>query len=163
MMFSAKARAIASLEFAHDNLLEMLGDFPAERYTAQLPGAPNHALWTIGHLATGYVWFGGAAGVAMPALPGSYNELFGYGSKPVGDAMHYPAMAEVRGYCDKAFDALVDGVKRLTDAELAAPPAVDTGGFAKDRLDAVEKAAWHEGWHAGQIAMLRRALGLGKA
>ena len=163
MLFSVKARAIANLEFAHENLLEMLADFPADRYTAQLPGAPNHALWTVGHLATGYLWFGGAAGLAMPALPDSYDGLFGYGSSPVADPLKYPAMAEVRSYADKAFAAMALGANRLTDAELAAPPAVDTGGFVSDRLAAIEKAAWHEGWHAGQIAMLRRALGLGKA
>jgi hypothetical protein len=39
----------------------------------------------------------------------------------------------------------------------------DTGGMATQRLDVISRVAWHDGWHLGQIAALRRTLGLPSA
>ena len=43
---------------------------------------------------------------------------------------------------------------------MAIPLKETTGGFADDGTDLCMKLCWHEGWHVGQIATLRRALGL---
>jgi len=38
-----------------------------------------------------------------------------------------------------------------------------SGGFFDDILDGLKITAWHEGWHAGQLSSLRRAIGLDPA
>ncbi|MBX3357971.1 MAG: DinB family protein [Phycisphaeraceae bacterium] len=157
---ASRDRAVTSLRFAHTMLVDMIKDFPLDKVTFQASPTDNHVLWTIGHLAATYAWFATALGVSAPALPPEFNTLFGSGTKPVPDANAYPPFAEVRKAFDASFDAMLAGALSLPDAMLTAPCAVDTGGFCRDRLDALEKAAWHEGWHSGQVSGIRRALGI---
>jgi hypothetical protein len=93
-------------------------------------------------------------------VPESYEKLFGFQSKAVASLDAYPPIAEVRQQFDESRRALIAWLEQADDEQLM--KAVDDGGmgFAKTALDALSKQMWHEGWHAGQIAPLRRALGL---
>lgn len=153
-------RALALLEFAHGQTRTLIRDFPHDKLTHQPSPTDNHALWTIGHLATGYAWFKSLLDGKMHPLPETYNALFGMGSKPVSDPKVYPPFEQVSKHSEEAYAALLAAARAQTDADLVAPTAADAHGFARDRLDAIEKTAWHEGWHAGQLAGIRKALGL---
>ena len=48
----------------------------------------------------------------------------------------------------------------LRPADMLKATVTDSHGFAKTRMDVLIRAAWHEGWHSGQLGSLRRALGL---
>ncbi len=56
--------------------------------------------------------------------------------------------------------ALLNWLDTADAKALAMPLTEKTGGFTSDPVDALYKLAWHEGWHMGQVATLRRALGL---
>lgn len=157
---SPKQRAVNLLKFSRTMLLGVMKDWPADKVTFQNCPADNHLLWTLGHLCTGYAWFGGLLGADIPRLPDNYNTLFGFGSKPSPDAAAYPPLADVRAVFQATFDAFIAGAEKLSESDLLGPPSGDTGGFAADKLDLIERAAWHEGWHAGQLSTLRRCLGL---
>lgn len=163
---SSVKHAVELMKFSHGMLDKMLETIPAEKGLHQMHPTSNHVVWTLGHLACTYAWFAttidAKAGekVSAFALPESYGALFGMGSKPSGDAGVYPSLADVRKRYDGAFAAYVKMVEGLSAGDAETACASDTGGFASSKIDAAYKCAWHDGWHLGQIADLRRGLGL---
>lgn len=160
MSTATRDRAIQLLEFAHALVNKALTGIPDAKATFQPTPIDNNAIWTVGHLATTYAWFKSVFDGAMHPVPDTFNGLFGMGSKPSSDPKVYPPFAEVKKHADAAYAAFIAAAKKLNDAELAQPTAVETGGFCSDKMDAINKAAWHDGWHTGQLASIRKALGL---
>jgi hypothetical protein len=156
----AKAVAAANLKWVHDLLDKLVATFPEDKATFQTAGTDNHLMWTLGHLAVTYSWLASLVDGKAFTLPESYNALFGYQSKPTGDASTYPPIAEVKKNCAAAFGRLTDAIAKISGADLEKPTASDSFGFAKTRHEAILRAAWHDGCHSGQISSLRRALGL---
>lgn len=148
------------LEWSHVTTIALLSDWPLERLTFQSAPGDNHALWTMGHLATTYAWFASLLDGHMTPLPENYNLLFGTGSRPVDDPMAYPPMGEVRHHFDAAYARLAELGAKLKAGDASKATVGNAHGFCKDRADVLVKAAWHEGWHSGQLSTLRRALGL---
>ncbi|MBX3367543.1 MAG: DinB family protein [Phycisphaeraceae bacterium] len=153
-------QAIAFLRFAASTADAQIGSMPDEHALSQLHGADNHAAWTLGHQALSRAWFASSISGVMPPIPETYSSLFGGKSKPSADPGMYPSLDELRTNYRSSLDALIAAAESLTDADLGKPAHGDSGGWLTTRLDAVLKAAWHEGWHGGQIATLRRGLGL---
>ncbi len=160
---AGRDRAIAQLKFARGTLEKFSKGFADNQVTAQAPGIPNHLLWTLGHLAATSSWIKTLIDGRSHIAPANYETLFGMGSKPVDDPSAYPAFADVRKVFDEAHNAIVAVASSMTDEELSTPPTADSGNFVTDKMDALFKCAWHEGWHLGQLADLRRALGLPSA
>jgi hypothetical protein len=152
-------RASGLLRFAHKMLADMAAGIPDDRGTSQLPGAYNHKLWTLGHMADSNQWFAALIDGQGMTLPAEWNKLFGMGSTPADDPAIYPPMADARAAFEASVDRLCAAIEARTDAELDTPPAGDGAGFVLDKLDSALKAAWHYGWHLGQIAALRKGLG----
>lgn len=152
--------ALRSLAFAHALTQKAIADLPENKLTHQTSPTDNHPLWIVGHLATTYAWFKSTFDGAMHPLPDTYNALFGMGSKPNSDAKNYPSFAELKKYYEATYESFVAAAKKLTDVDLAKPPATETGGFCNDKLDSLERAAWHEGWHCGQLCGVRKSLNL---
>ncbi|MBL8876457.1 MAG: DinB family protein [Phycisphaerae bacterium] len=152
--------ALRSLAFAHAITEKAIAGFPESKLTHQPSPTDNHLLWTIGHLTTTYAWFKSCFDGAMFPLPDSYNDLFGMGSKPKSDHAAYPGIVELKRHFESSYEAFIAAAKKLSDADLAQPPATETGGFCNDKLDALERAAWHEGWHCGQLCSVRKHLNL---
>lgn len=159
-MSTAKQSALASLRFARTINDKLVSDFPPAKATFQPAPTDNHLVWNLGHLAISNAWIRGLIDGKKADLPESYNDLFGGKSKPTSDPKAYPSFAEVKKHNDVQFKELVAAIEKLPDADINSPCTSDTGGFAKTKLEAIERAAWHEGWHGGQISSLRRALGL---
>ncbi len=160
---SPKERAIAMLRFARGVLERTLADWPEDKHTAQGgAGCENHAIWTVGHVAVNLArYFAPPAAVEMPELPSNYETLFrGVHTPPTDDPSMYPPLREVKEWLDRVTEAFIAGIEAQSDDELATDVSESMGGFTTDRLQLVEQAAWHEGWHAGQLAALRRVLGL---
>lgn len=154
-------RVLELMRWAHDATAAQLKAWPAEKLCAQTIGNPNHALWTAGHMATGYRWWTSIIGGKPHPLSEDFEKAFGYGSTPHGDASKYPSFDEVMRQHDAAFAALMDGVASLDASAMHESTAEKTGGFCKDRLDAILKCVWHEGWHQGQLSLLKKGLGIG--
>jgi hypothetical protein len=155
-----KATAVANMQWVHITLDKLIDTFPEEQALRQHVPTENHLLWTIGHLAVTYSWLVSLLEGKMFELPESYNALFGYGSKPGADPAAYPPIAEVKKSYTAAYTRFLAAANKLTARDLDKAPAADSFGFAKTRHEVLLRAAWHDGWHSGQLSALRRALGL---
>ncbi|HYE60637.1 MAG TPA: DinB family protein [Phycisphaerales bacterium] len=156
---SQRQRSLESLRFAHSMTESLLKDFPEAKACHQPSPTDNHLLWSLGHLAATYAWMLSLIGKPS-SLPESYSKLFGWGSKPTPDATAYPPLASVREAMESELAAFLRAIAEMPEAQLSQPLAKDVGKFAKDAIELVDRAAWHEGWHSGQISSLRRSLGL---
>ncbi len=154
------AAGLELLNWSHAMTTALLADWPHDRLTHQNSPLDNHALWTLGHLSTTYSWLASLLDGHMTPLPESYNTLFGMGSKPQSDPSVYPPMGEVRHHFDATYARLVELASKIRPADADKPTVGNSHGFAKSRADVLFKAAWHEGWHSGQLSTLRRGLGL---
>lgn len=153
-----RQHALALLEFVRTQSNKAINDIPENRLTFQPSPTDNHALWVMGHLAATDAWVAGVLGVAGVNVPESIQKAFGMGSKP-GPTGNPPA-AEVRRAFDQSRAAIVAWLTSAPDAALETDLTEKTGGFASDAIDVMHKLAWHEGWHMGQVANVRKALGL---
>lgn len=158
-MPTARDYAIEHLINVHQFTLAAL-DFPPDHLASNLPGSPNHCLWTLGHFASAYWYFGECIGAGIPAPDESHRKLFGPGSSPVADASQYPPEAELRAVMTRNFNLFAARARQLSEAELASPCPNGGGGFLKHQMDAILTLAHHEGWHTGQLASLRKGIGL---
>jgi hypothetical protein len=104
-------------------------------------------------------WILKTVGAQCPATPDGWDKLFGSGSKPVNDPKTYPSIAELKKQFDATRAALLNWLEAAPEKDLAVPLKEKTGGFALDPVDAAFKVAWHEGWHFGQVATLRKGAG----
>lgn len=159
-MISLRDHVISNLNWTRQCTEDIIGGFPEDKFTFQTTETDNHVLWTLGHLCLSDRWILGMVAGEEYEVPESYESLFGFQSKAVASAEAYPPPAELRKHFDEARRRLMAWLEQAGDEEIT--KAVDDGGmgFAKTALDALSKQMWHEGWHAGQIAPLRRALGL---
>jgi hypothetical protein len=155
-----RQHAVSLLRFVRSISDGILKGFPDDKLTYQTSPADNHVLWTLGHLASTDVWIAGAVGAQGAAFPETYQPLFGQGSKPVSDPKKYPPLTELRTSFDDNRAAVLAWLESAPDSTLSVNLKDKTGGFASDPIDAALKLAWHEGWHMGQVATLRKALGL---
>lgn len=158
--FALGARASAFARFACRMVADMAAGIPDEKSCAQLPGAVNHKLWTLGHMAQSNQWFASLIDGQAITFPAEWDRLFGMGSKPTDDEAGYPPIADVRAAYEASIDRLCAAIESLDDQEIVGGPAGDGANFVHDKLDSALKSAWHAGWHLGQLAGLRKGLGL---
>tara|TARA_E500000318_G_scaffold74454_1_gene69086 strand:- start:112 stop:648 length:537 start_codon:yes stop_codon:yes gene_type:complete len=152
-----------------------LEGFDDENRVKQMPSLPNHAAWTLGHLAlvmnraadyvSGFTepqrlptsdWIHGDGTAGDPSRYDT--EAVAFGSTPVADPAKYPRMVRAR-------EIFMTAVKRFADETAAASPkALEREvkwGSATIVVDAlVHRVIFHNGTHAGQLIDLRRALKL---
>jgi hypothetical protein len=150
--------AVEHTRFVHTMIYDWSKGFDEAKATAQAPGNMNHLLWTYGHLAHSYDWFTSALATTSKACPANYKALFGGGSKPTSDPKAYPSLAQVRAEFDAARDRFIKAIE--TTPDLFAKPLMDGGGWLANKMQAVDRNAWHVGWHLGQLSNLRRELGM---
>lgn len=155
-----KQHATALLKFSRTVGLDMLKGFPEDKYTWQSCPTDNHVLWVLGHLASTDAWLAGAVGAPGAGVPETWQAIFGMGSRPVNDPKKYPSIAEVKKALDQNRAAVLNWLEGAHDKDLAQSLTEKTGGFASDPIDGLLKLSWHDGWHFGQVASLRKALGL---
>ena len=143
--------------------------FDDSNRTVQAPGLPNHFAWTLGHLA--FVmhraaerfdgrplpeddFVGAARGDATRfAIEGVAKD-----SVPISDASAYPRDSRCREIFSNAAARLVSAVRTVGDDKLA---TTTKWGPREMTLSALaSRMSFHNGFHAGQLASLRKALGM---
>ena len=137
---------------------KLIDGMPDDALTHQPSPSDNHALWTMGHLAGADCYFGGLCG-ATTHQPDSYEALFGMNSKP-GPRHAYPPVQAVRDTYKSTRHAVLEWLRHASDADLSKDLREQSKGFVTDPVNAMMLTAWHEGWHAWQVAGVRKALGL---
>lgn len=157
---SLKERLKTRLEKSRGFLEKVLSDFKTPQdWTHQVHPKANHALWITGHLATVDNFF-----ITLVApekakdFPG-YNEKFGMGSQPSSNPADYPTPEVLLPQFRERRATLLGILDGLTDEQLSELMPEGSPAFFTDKASAFELAAWHEGMHAGQATVARRALG----
>ncbi|MHC4217723.1 MAG: DinB family protein [Planctomycetota bacterium] len=148
------ADAIASTE---QLLIRFLEGFDDSNATAQPAGLPNHAIWTLGHLAL--TMHRAAERIAADEFPLPWDpEPFAFGSTPTAVREDYPALAEMLERFRRSFALLLEAVRGAGDDGLARD--VTWGSSALTARDLAQRMVFHNGAHCGQLVDVRRALGL---
>lgn len=132
-----------------------------EQCVAQPGGLVNHPTWTIGHLAVTSSVMLMELGVQPAFLPEWMERFFpGVPISPLAD--DYPPFADLMEQYESVHARLSEVVPAVTEEMFSAEPRMDP---VKRRFSAVGQfvayaMTAHEGVHLGQLADVRRALGL---
>jgi hypothetical protein len=159
-MLSPKQQAMSLLTWVRSISEMMLKDIPESGFVKQACPTDNHPLWVLGHLASTDAWIGGVLGIPGISMPDGHDKLFGGGSKPLADPKAYPKYEELKALFDSNRKAVLAWLEGASASALETPLKEKTGGFTTDPIDAMHKLAWHEGYHFGQVASVRKALNL---
>jgi uncharacterized damage-inducible protein DinB len=130
-----------------------------EDWTHQIAPGTNHALWFAGHMAASDNFFIGMLDPAKKRNLDDWSGHFGMGSQPTSDPDDYPPVAEVLDAMRERRTVLLELLGKMSDGDLAKATPPDVAGFCPDYAAIFQMGTWHEGLHAGQITMIRRALG----
>jgi uncharacterized damage-inducible protein DinB len=139
---------------------ELLASFktPAD-WTYQVFPSANHALWFAGHVGVVDDHFIAVVDPAKARPIPLHERLFGRGSKPTNRPEDYPPAEEVLGYLRERRRVFLDLLAAQSDESLSRATPPGTPDFLPDVASVFALAAWHEGLHAGQMSIARRALG----
>jgi hypothetical protein len=140
---------------------EQVADLSDTEMVLQPPGVPNHAAWTLGHVIHGCQAIAAELGVSS-WLPDDWELLFGYGSSPgkvVG--AERSSKAALLSCLDEAGDRLRTALLATDEGRLLAPlrdeESRDIFPTMGDAL--LQILCAHTAFHAGQLAVWRRAIG----
>ena len=94
-------------------------------------------------------------------LPREWESQFGYGSQPTAVVLQYPGKAALLAELREASQRLRTALLRMDEASLAEPlPDENVRGILPTKADALlQIIAAHTAYHAGQLAVWRRAIG----
>jgi uncharacterized damage-inducible protein DinB len=135
---------------------QSVADLSEQQMVEQPAGVPNHATWTLGHVI--YSCQGIANELAAQRwLPDDWESIFGYGSTPVSDLSRYPSKSEM-------LRALTDAADRLHQTLLSVSESALKQSLPDETLPTMghlllQVVIAHTAFHAGQLAVWRRAIG----
>jgi hypothetical protein len=148
----------AALYRSSEGLLERtLAGLTREQGLARVGDAANPLLWIAAHLATTRYGLGQMIGIERPR---PWGTRFTRGSE-VGELAAIPELDEIRAAWTSVSSALASRLVQLTDSELDAPAPRSFPIEDKSVLGGLGFLAYHEAYHIGQMALVRKALGLG--
>jgi uncharacterized damage-inducible protein DinB len=151
---------LASYDWIQNQLLQIFDGIPRDQFLHQpFPGA-NHALWTMGHLATVDQYFLKTFAGRDGSLFDRYSAMFFAKSTPNPDADAYPPIDTLRDYFDTSRKAYRGWIESLDDERLMGPLPEQYKNYAASFAELFFRLLWHQGMHYGQLAVLRKSLGL---
>lgn len=160
-----------SVLMSRRQLVTYLSGFDDSNHTRNAINVPNHAAWVLGHCAMTMHRAGQRLdGAGLPPadfIEGSAvgdtrrfgTESISAGSAPSTDSSQFPSW----GRCSEVFDASAERLARTlrsASAESLEKPTKFFGGLELPAWNIVPRIVFHNGNHCGQLADLRRALGL---
>jgi uncharacterized damage-inducible protein DinB len=151
---------VACLERTVAFLRDSVADLSEEEIVLQPPGVPNHAAWTLGHVIHSFHALAGELGVE-PWLPGDWESQFGYGSSPAALISKHPGKAALLAAMEEASHRLRTALVAVDEATWVEPlPDESVRALLPTKGHAlVQIVAGHTAYHAGQMAVWRRAIG----
>jgi len=150
---------IYSFQRSRAFLEKSVADLQEREMVAQPAGLPNHATWTLGHVAFSCqgltVELGG-----KPWLPDDWEAPFGYGSKPSPEIASYPNRAEMLAFLADSSDRLQQALRAIDNAFLnKSNESLPDESFPTMGHLLLQVVVGHTAYHAGQLAVWRRAIG----
>ena len=139
----------------NDHLLNKALDGLSAEEAWKHPGDANPIYWIAGHLA---VYRHSLAKVLGVGAELSWAALFKRTSQP-DPAAQGPALAEIRSAIAAASGPLTDRFAELSDADLSAAAPMKLPTQDPSVRGMIAFFAYHEAYHAGQIAYVKKWLG----
>ncbi|MCG8409608.1 MAG: DinB family protein [Phycisphaerales bacterium] len=149
-----------TLTFSRKAFMGLIDSIPEDKLLHQPSEGANHAMWIMGHLACTDEFFMNKLGDRPFNRFGDWEKIFFMGSKPSPNASDYPSANEVRETMANNREQLVSWVKPWDESKLLSPLPGDLRNFATSHASWISTLAWHEGMHTGQLAAIRKSLGL---
>jgi hypothetical protein len=150
------AELVKTFETTVKFIEQSVSDLAEEQMVEQPPGVPNHAQWTLGHIIFSCQGIAAELG-AEPWLPDDWESAFGYGSTPSAGLSRYPNKAEMLTILAESAGRLRHTLVSSTESSLKEPLPDEAMPTVAHLLLQVVLA--HTAFHAGQLAMWRRAIG----
>ncbi len=133
---------------------------PEDKLTFRACPDSNHTAFILGHTAkTDDFMLTALAGQAS-ALPESWGKLFDGGAEILDDAGAYPSKQELLDAMAERREVMIGWLSTLSPEQLSEPVEGDLAQFIPTRAALPASTAFHEGFHAGQLSTIRRALGI---
>ena len=156
--------AVGQLRFARRYTLELLEATPPDRWFEIPTGLPTNIAWQIGHLAVsqyGLLMFRirGRRPEDLELIPGRFRKAYSRQSTPSADPSTQLSAEQLLGRMNEVFDQAMSELGGVTPDVLLEPVDMPYAAFPI-KLGAILFCPLHEHIHAGQIGLLRRALGL---
>lgn len=123
------------------------------------PGG-NCLNWVVGHIVNArQTWLTKVLGEA-PLFDDDTIARYRRGSEPLTDGTLAMRLEELLAAYDRAQEPLLAGLSRLTPEGLAEPAPFSPGNDPRETVGSlVAKLTFHEAYHIGQTALLRRLVG----
>lgn len=155
--------ATEQIRFARDYTLSLLADMDDQDWFVMPSGLVTHVAWQVGHLAMaeyGLCLFrqrgrGERDGELMTS---SFRKAFSRGSQPEPDPSKNPSPVEIRQVLANVHAQVLHELPTFPAAQLAEPVEMPYM-VSPTKLGALYFCSHHEMIHAGQIGLIRRALG----
>lgn len=151
------------IEFARQYTRSLLEDIPLDDWFRQPLAGVTHVAWQVGHLAMaqyGLCLFRmrGRRAADVELMSSAFRKKFSKGSRPDPDPAGQPSAGEIREVFDRVHQRVREELPHHAASALA-EPIDEPYAVYPNRLGGLIYCACHEMLHAGQIGLLRRALG----
>ena len=156
--------AIGQIDWARRYTLELLEATPRERWFEMPADLPTHIAWQVGHMA--YSQYGllmfrirGQNPDDLELIPGPFRKAYGRGTTPGADAAKQPSANELLERLNRVHELAMKELSEIDPSVLLEPIDMPYAVYPI-KLGAILFCPMHEQIHAGQIGLLRRAMGL---
>ena len=148
--------AISSLFHTNDQLFHRALDGIDREHLLQRPhDGSNPLIWIAGHATTSR---GSLTKMLGESVENPWSELFKRGAT-IDSNVSYPEIQEIVSLWEDVTEKLMTRLKALTDEELAQPATFPVPAGDKTQRGAIVFLNYHETYHIGQMAYLRKWLG----
>ncbi len=156
--------AIGQIHFARNYTIELLEATPKEHWFTMPNNLPTHVAWQVGHLAVsqyGLLMFRirGREPEDLELIPGTFRKAFSRKSTPNPDTAKQPSADELFERLNRVHELAMAELTSVDPAVLLETVDMPYAAYPT-KLGAILFCPMHEQIHAGQIGILRRALGL---
>ncbi|MEK6237129.1 MAG: DinB family protein [Planctomycetales bacterium] len=151
------------IAFARGYTLTLLEDVGDDDWFRRPGDCPTHLAWQVGHLTMAQYMLTlfrlrGKQDEDADFITKSYLRRFLKGTEPKADADAYPSPEEILSTLAAVHDHVLRELEDYPDDQLD-EPVVEPWAVSANRFGSLIFCAQHEMLHAGQIGLLRRALG----
>lgn len=143
-------------------LRRMLADLEPRHVALEPAAGLKTAGWMVGHLAVTGDFARRLCGAEVALCPPDWRGLFAPGSRPALVAAEYPPLAELCAVTPEIYTGLFATAERVSPEALAIanPYEAARNGFPTVGDFVAYLASGHFGYHLGQLALWRAAVGL---
>ena len=142
--------------FEFNNKLYREGIFTLDDETARkrISESANPVIWLAGHLTMTRTHI---LELVAERIENPWYKLF---RKAYDPGVQYPPMADIKEFWNQVSDPMLVGLAQLDSKDLSRDVGYDMPHGHKTLGGVLAFWIYHEGWHLGQIAYIRKCLGM---